>query len=146
MATIRRQRPGEGKRILDIWRDAVDATHAFLSTDDRAALDKMLAGFLPNAPLWVAVDTEDRPVAVMLVEDGHMEALFVAPLWHGRGIGTAMIRHALALHGSLTTDVNEQNRHATHFYERAGFHRIGRSPPDSQGRPYPLIHLRHGDR
>jgi putative acetyltransferase len=27
------------------------------------------------------------------------------------------------------------------FYERLGFKRIGRSPLDDAGRPYPLLHL-----
>jgi putative acetyltransferase len=39
--------------------------------------------------------------------------------------------------------VNEQNRSALAFYEHLGFERTGRSPVDGQGRPYPLIHLRH---
>jgi putative acetyltransferase len=37
--------------------------------------------------------------------------------------------------------VNEQNAQAVGFYEHLGFQRTGRSDKDSQGRPYPLIHL-----
>jgi len=49
----------------------------------------------------------------------------------------------LALHGQLSTDVNVQNSQAVGFYERMGFVEIERSEVDSQGRPYPLIHLRY---
>ena len=59
----------------------------------------------------------------------------------GTGIGAALVRHGLALHPRMTTDVNEQNGQAVGFYERMGFKRIGRSALDDQGRPYPLIHL-----
>jgi len=39
-------------------------------------------------------------------------------------------------------DVNEQNPDAIKFYLAAGFTIVGRSPLDSGGRPFPLLHLR----
>jgi putative acetyltransferase len=141
MTTIRLSRPDEGERIIQIWREAVHATHHFLSAEDRIAIDKEVCGFLPQARLWLFVDQNDRPLAFMLIDHGHMEALFVDPAFHGQGIGAALVRHALKLHPNLTTDVNEGNGQAAAFYERMGFSRTGRSPRDSQGRPYPLIHL-----
>lgn len=78
----------------------------------------------------------------MFLHDGHLEALFVAPDHHGKGIGKALIRNVLAAHPNLTVDVNEQNPKALGFYERLDFERIGRSAQDGQGRPYLLIHLR----
>lgn len=143
MISIRQSRAGDGARVLDIWRRAVDATHHFLSAGDRAELDAMLSGFLPGAPLWLAVDARDFPLGFMLLGDGTMEALFVDPDTHGKGIGRLLVKHALSLHPALTTDVNEQNGQAIGFYERLGFHPTGRSPLDGQGRPYPLIHLEH---
>lgn len=144
MTAIRRSRADEGERVIAIWRGAVDATHDFLLPADRAALDELICGFLPAAPLWVAVDGDDRPLAFMLIEEAHMEALFVDPACRGMGLGAALVRHGLSLHPRMTTDVNEQNPQAIGFYERMGFRRTGRSPLDGQGRPYPLIHLRHG--
>jgi putative acetyltransferase len=70
-----------------------------------------------------------------------MDTLFIDPAWRGKGVGRALVRHALTLHDSLTTDVNEQNIQAVGFYERLGFVPTGRSAIDGQGRPYPLIHL-----
>ncbi|WP_206244351.1 acetyltransferase [Novosphingobium terrae] len=138
---IRLSRPGEGHRIIEIWRNAVDATHDFLTPEDRLALDELVCGFLPEVTLWLAVDADDRPLAFMLIDDGHMEALFVDPAHHGQGIGAMLVRHGLTLHPGMTTDVNEQNDQAVGFYERMGFKRTGRSPLDGQGKPYPLIHL-----
>lgn len=145
MISIRYSRPDEGDRAIEIWRNAVDATHDFLTPEDRAAIDELVCGFLPNAPLWVAVDAQDRPLAFMLVDAGHMEALFVDPECRGTGLGAALVKHGLSLHPSMTTDVNEQNGQAVGFYERMGFRRTGRSPLDGQGRPYPLIHLAYGE-
>ncbi|WP_129526960.1 acetyltransferase [Achromobacter agilis] len=143
MIKIRPSLPGEGARAVEIWRAAVDATHDFLTPQDRLAIDEMVCGFLPQVPLWLAVDDKDYPMAFMLIDNGHMQALFVDPAGRGTGIGAALVRHGLALHPRMTTDVNEQNAQAIGFYEKMGFKRTGRSPLDDQGRPYPLIHLEY---
>lgn len=143
MSKIRPVRPGEAQRAIAIWRAAVDATHDFLTPQDRLGIEAEVCGYLPQAPLLLAVDMQDDPIAFMLLHGGHMEALFVDPAHRGTGVGAALVNHALALHPQMTTDVNEQNGQAVRFYERMGFERIGRSARDGEGRPYPLLHLRH---
>ena len=130
-------------QIMDIWRRAVDATHDFLAADDRDAIEAELVTFFPQISLLLAVDDSDTPLGFMFLHDGHMEALFIDPDQHGKGIGKALIQRALAEHPALTTDVNEQNHKALGFYEHLGFERTGRSSHDGQGRPFPLIHLRY---
>jgi putative acetyltransferase len=141
-----RIRPGTADdvpRALAIWRAAVDATHGFLSAADRVEIDRMVANeFLPHVPLIVAED-EGR-VAGFLVLDGDMiDALFVDPAVHGRGIGSALLAHALALHPQARVDASEAADNALPFYLARGFAVVGRSDTDGQGRPYPLVHLRH---
>lgn len=144
MITIRSSRSEEGNRAIEIWRAAVDATHDFLLPQDRLSLDTMMGEFLPKSPLLFAVNSMDYPLAFMLIDSGHMEALFVDPAYHGQGVGAALVRYGLARHPKMTTDVNEQNAQAAGFYEKMGFKRTGRSPRDGQGKPYPLIHLEYG--
>lgn len=144
MTSIRISRPDDGERAIEIWRHAIDATHHFLTPEDRQAIDAMVCDFLPKVPLWLAVDANDYPLAFMSIDNGHMEALFVDSEYLGMGIGAMLVRHGLALHPSMTTDVNEQNVQASGFYEKMGFQRTGRSALDGQGRPYPLIHLKYG--
>lgn len=141
-AKIRPSRQGDGERVVNIWRAAVDATHDFLTVEDRQAIDIEVQQFLPNCPLWLAVDRQDLAIGFMGLADAHLDALFIDPAFHGRGIGRQMVALALRFHPVITTDVNEQNPQAVAFYERLGFVRFGRSPIDDQGRPYPLIHLR----
>jgi putative acetyltransferase len=143
MTHIRISTPADIPRVLDIWRNAVDETHDFLTAADRLEIEAEVRAFLPTVPLWLAVDEHDRAEGFMFVHEGHMEALFIDAALRGRGVGRALVAHALHGHPGLTTDVNEQNRQAIGFYERMGFLRIGRSALDGQGRPYPLIHLRH---
>ena len=121
----------------------MDATHDFLSEQDRHDIEQELAVFLPDAPLWLAVDGQDKALGFMLLTDCHMDALFVDPEHRGAGVGRALVKHGLSLCPALSTDVNEQNVQAVGFYERMGFQRTGRSATDDQGRPYPLIHLRY---
>jgi putative acetyltransferase len=144
MIKLRPSRPEDGARVVEIWAAAVDATHDFLSPEDRAAIGREVEAFLPRAPLMLAVDDRDRPVGFMLIDNGHMEALFIDPKHRGAGIGAILIDYALAVHPLLTTDVNERNGQAVGFYEHMGFERTGWSATDGQGRPYPLIHLRFG--
>lgn len=139
-------RPGTSAdvpRALAIWRAAVDATHRFLTPEDRAEIDVMVAEqFLPAVPLWLAEDAQG--VHGFLVMDGTMiDALFVDPAMHGRGIGTALLDHALRLAPGATVEASEQADNALPFYLARGFEIIGRSETDPQGRPYPLVHLRH---
>jgi putative acetyltransferase len=140
---IRHSRSDEGDALVDIWRRAVDATHHFLSSQDRAEIEQQVRTFLPAAPLWVAANEQDKPVAFMLLSENHMDALFVDPDHRGTGVGKMLIQHALSLTSGLTTDVNEQNQQAVKFYEKMGFVQVGRSATDDHGRPYPLLHLQY---
>jgi putative acetyltransferase len=146
MIRIRQSTPADGARAVEIWRDAVDATHDFLTAEDRAAIEAEVQSFLPAAPLSLAVDAYDRPVGFMLLDGSSMEALFIDPAYRGTGVGRALVAHALEQHPTLTTEVNEQNGQAVGFYERLGFVPTGRSERDGQGRAYPLIHLRFAPR
>ena len=142
---IRPGTPADVPRALSIWRNAVDATHGFLTPEDRAGIDVMVAEqFLPHVALVLVEDAAEQ-VQGFLVMDGEMiDALFVDPAVHGLGFGTALLEHALTLAPQALVDASEQADNALPFYEARGFLRIGRSETDPQGRPYPLIHLRYG--
>lgn len=145
MIKIRMSRPSEAEDIIQIWKSSVDATHDFLTTHDRQEIEKEVVGFFSETPVWVATNDEDLPLGFMFLHDGHLEALFVDASARGLGVGKLLISHALALHPDLSVDVNEQNQQAVGFYQHMGFQVSGHSGQDSQGRPYPLLHLRKGN-
>jgi putative acetyltransferase len=139
---IRRGTPEDVTRALEIWRSAVDATHRFLTPEDRREIDVIVAEqFLPNAGLWLAIDDADRPMGFMTMHGSAIDALFVDAAAHGQGYGTLLVDHARSLHPNLTVDANEQAANAVAFYLSRGFRAVGRSEIDGEGRPYPLIHL-----
>lgn len=139
---VRKGTSEDTPRALEIWRDAVDATHGFLTAEDRIEIDALVAGWLPTVELWL-VDDGAHPVGFLVMDGEMIDALFVDPAVHGRGFGTALLRHALGLSPNATVDASEQADNALQFYEARGFVRTGRSETDPQGRPYPLIHLRY---
>ncbi len=139
--SIRRSRHEEGEELVAIWCRSVDATHDFLSAEYRAELEELVRSFLPEAPLWVAVNERDRLVGFMLLSGQHMDALFVDPDARGCGVGRMLVEHALSMAPELTTNVNEQNKQAVGFYKKMGFKVTGRSEVDDLGKPYPLLNL-----
>jgi putative acetyltransferase len=142
---IRPARADDAARLLEVWEAAVRATHHFLSEQDVAFYRGVVRdNYLPTADLHVAVEEPDRPVGFLGLYESDIEALFVDPDLHGRGVGRALLQHARALRPDLTVSVNEQNAQARGFYEAMGFRAVGRSETDPEGRPFPLIHMALG--
>lgn len=141
-ADIRLSKPDEVTAIHRVWRASVDATHDFVSAADIALYEHLLVTlYLPSKPLWLALAPDGAIQGFIGLSGPKIEALFIHPDWHRKGVGRRLIDHALALHPHLMVDVNTQNPGAVAFYEALGFLEVGRSPVDHAGKPYPLIHM-----
>jgi putative acetyltransferase len=141
---IRRANPTEGDVLVDIWLRSVRATHTFLSEEDIQSLLPATRDYLTSdePELWVLCSDSGAIMGFMGMSGSEIEALFLAPEFHGRGGGRRLVRHARELRGELTVNVNEQNGAARRFYGACGFVVEGRSELDDAGRPFPLLHLR----
>lgn len=134
--------PADTDRLVAVWRSAVEATHHFLTPADVDGFaDRLARDFFPAVELVVA-EVDGVVVGFSGTADNRLEMLFVDSAAHGRGVGTALLDHAVEHAGIDELDVNEQNPGAVGFYRRRGFEQVGRSPLDSDGRPFPLLHLR----
>lgn len=143
MNHIRLSTESDTAALHDIWRASVRATHDFLSDSDFRDIDVLVAEhYLPATRVWVALDEHDRARGFLGLTGAHVDALFIDPASRGQGVGRRLLKHAEALVGRLTVDVNEQNQQAVGFYRHMGFALAGRSPRDDAGRPYPLLHMR----
>jgi putative acetyltransferase len=142
--TIRRASWADGDGLVEIWLRFVRATHAFLSEDDIQSLLPATRDYLTSdgPELWVLCTDNGALMGFMGLSGSDIEALFLAPAFHGRGHGRRLVCHAQELRGDLTVDINEQNDAARRFYAACGFVMEGRSAVDDAGRPFPLLHMR----
>lgn len=128
--------------LYQVWRRSVDATHGFIASADLDYYgDLFRTVYVPNRPIWVQPGQDDVPLGLMGMTGPKIDALFVDATHLRRGIGSALLAHALSLHPQLLVDVNEANLPALAFYTGHGFRRIGHSPVDHCGKPYPLVHM-----
>ncbi|MCI9284801.1 MAG: GNAT family N-acetyltransferase [Muribaculaceae bacterium] len=140
MYRIRQCDTNDYPALVGIWERSVRASHDFLGEDDiceiRAAL---IPSYFPNVALYGFV--ENGVIAGFIGLSGNMiEMLFVDDHSRGKGVGSALINHAISL-GADSVDVNEQNPLALDFYKSKGFRSVGRDELDSAGRPFPILHL-----
>ena len=138
MIALRANEPSDVLALVQIWARAVDASHNFLTAGDRAAIEPLVVDYVRTAGLLVAT-IDDLPVGFMGITGQNIDSLFIDPSAQGKGIGRLLTEQ---VGRPATVDVNEQNEVATAFYRHLGFEKIGRSPTDGDGRPYPLLHLR----
>lgn len=130
------------EQVMRVWENAVRGSHDFLTEQGIVTLRNQVRDqWLPAVTLWGVLSSNDQLAGFMGCSDTAIEMLFVAPEWQGHGIGRTLIDHALAS-GHQTVDVNEQNPSALAFYQQMGFIVERRSSHDSQGQPFPILHMR----
>jgi putative acetyltransferase len=141
---VRPARHDDRPRMLELWERSVRATHHFLEEQDVEMLRPLVVEELATDTIdwWVLLADEFIFGFLGFAHDA-IEALFIDPGQHGQGGGRSLVEHAQSMAGgALNVDVNEQNGGALQFYEALGFSVIGRSPTDSAGRPFPIVHMR----
>lgn len=142
---VRAAKAGDAEALVDVWRRSVVAAYDFLAPGALPEIEGQVRRELATVPeLWLA-ESGGRFVGFIGCDGGHVGMLFVAPDWFRRGVGSLLLAHARRRHGPLWLEVNEDYPAGLAFYRARGFVVTGRSPVDSEGRPYPLLHLRQED-
>lgn len=135
--------PADVPRLVEVWEASVRATHHFLSDADIQFFKPAVRDELVGALELACVRDGDGLLAGFVgVADGKVEALFIHPGLRGRGVGRTLLLHAVRTLGATRVDVNEQNEQGVGFYRRMGFEVEARSPVDTLGKPFPLLHMR----
>jgi GNAT superfamily N-acetyltransferase len=130
---IRRPRRDELETLRSIERDAGRGFAAIgmaeIAADEPPSLVE-LESHRANGRAWVAVDSDDRPIAYLLssVVDGcaHIDQVSVAPAHARRGLGAALIEHLAAIarvegRPALTLTTFRDVPWNARYYQRLGF-------------------------
>jgi GNAT superfamily N-acetyltransferase len=126
MITLRRAVAADAPAVAEVFLTSFHATYDFpLAHTDDEVRGWVRDRLVPTMETWVAVDEalEGAPVvALMVVEPGHLEQLYVAPGRHGSGIGRQLVDVAKERSpGGLSLWTFQVNARARRFYERNGF-------------------------
>ncbi|PSR16081.1 GNAT family N-acetyltransferase [filamentous cyanobacterium CCP3] len=143
--SLRPYQPQDCEAVLDVWQRAATVAHSFLPAAHFAQERLAIATqYLPMAETWVYEHQGQIAGFVSLLNaeaSSEVGGLFVDPPWQGRGVGRALMDHAVALKGALMVTVFEQNALGRRFYGRYGFGETGRSRHDDTG--LPLVRMQY---
>lgn len=127
--------------LVSIWEKSVRASHFFLTEKDIADIRQQVAPALKMIPVLLVAIDDDNIVGFAGIFEDKLEMLFIDPVYFGQGMGYTLINYCFKQYNIQFVDVNEQNPQAFKFYQRQGFSVIKHSPLDSDGRPFPILHL-----
>ncbi len=127
--------------LLRVWEDSVRATHDFITEDDIESFKPMIMEQAFPAVELCCLRSNGVIQGFVGVYEQKIEMLFLRNDARGCGIGRQLLSHAIDTLGCNKVDVNEQNPLAVGFYQHCGFVIESRSPLDSQGKPFPILHM-----
>jgi ribosomal protein S18 acetylase RimI-like enzyme len=132
---IRPMTDGDLDTVVRVWHQSGQRAYPFIDLWQRFTLEEAGRVFrsviLPACTVWVA-ETEDGIVGYLAHTGSYLDRLYVSPEHQQRGIGGALLTHAMAQSpAGLELHTHQKNTPARAFYEKRGFVavRFGVSPP-----------------
>jgi len=120
---IRRASPAESASLAALWLRSRRASASIPPTvhTDQEVHQWFEEVVLPSCEVWVA-SSNGQPVGLMVLEQEWIDQLYVDPTETGRGIGSALLDHAMKLRPTgLKLWTFQSNLDARRFYEAHGF-------------------------
>lgn len=136
---IRAYRDEDFETVTRFWYEAMNVAMPGLEVRMGHTLEDARTYFknvvCAKNQLWV-YEMGGNPVGYLGIDGEFIDRLYVAPLYHRRGIGQALMDHARTLSpGHLWLYTHQANSMARAFYEKNGFvaEKFGVSPaPESE--------------
>ncbi|KKJ76864.1 hypothetical protein WH95_10565 [Kiloniella litopenaei] len=141
---IRKYEIADTAELIKIWFEANKVGHPFLSDEFVTQVAKDMPDiYLPNAETWVWI-IDQNPVGFISLLEDKIGALFLDPAFHGKGIGRALVDHAVKLKGALNVEVFEKNAVGRRFYDLYGFVEVDRYYHEPSGEVSLILALAKG--
>ncbi|SIN81784.1 GNAT family N-acetyltransferase [Salinivibrio sp. ES.052] len=119
--TLRRMRPADTERVLDIWLNASLQAHHFVDDEFwHQQREAMRSAYLPMADVWVA-ESHTTIYGFYALHDDTLAAIFVCPEDQGQGVGSLLLDHAKQQKSAINLTVYQKNKASYAFYLRHGF-------------------------
>jgi ribosomal protein S18 acetylase RimI-like enzyme len=132
---IRTPTESEIEAIVQLWNETKTDTYDFIPQERDRTLDEDRAFFhsmiQPRCALWIAVDAA-RILGFLGIRASYVDRLYVHPGAQRRGVGSALLRHAIALSpAGIELHTHVRNTKARAFYQKQGMVAVkfGVSPP-----------------
>lgn len=119
---IRRALAADAAAVADVWLRSFRSTYAFPPAHSNEEVRAWVRDHLvPGAESWVAVE-DAGVVGLLSLLPGWVDQLYVDPSAQGRGLGRALLVHAMRRQpDGLELWTFQANEHARRFYARNGF-------------------------
>ncbi len=123
---IRPCRESDTEELVRIWLEASLQAHPFIPAEYwKAHVPSMRELYLPASDVILVYEEEGAVGGFMAMVDDYVAALFIAPKFQRRGVGTRFLDIAKRMKRTLCLNVYARNRGAIRFYERCGFRIAG---------------------
>jgi GrpB-like predicted nucleotidyltransferase (UPF0157 family)/ribosomal protein S18 acetylase RimI-like enzyme len=108
-------------RIIDIWYEGSVKAHSFIDSAYWAnARTAMETDYIPKSKTWVMLLGE-RIIGFYSIFEDNLAAIFVDPIFQGKGYGRTLLKHAFEQRQKLRLHVYQKNESAVRFYQTNGF-------------------------
>lgn len=122
---IRPYDPADREALLAVWSESAAVAHPFWTPAKFEQERRDIAEqFLPVAETYVC-ERDGTVIGFISLLGNEVGGIFVAPQWHGQGIGSALMDRARDSREHLELDVFEANEVGRAFYARYGFDVVG---------------------
>jgi putative acetyltransferase len=122
---IRNYRETDLEEMVRIWYDASILAHSFIPSSfwalNKSAMKEEYLLLAEN----LVFEEEGKVAGFISLVGERVCALFVAPEMQGKGIGRALLEHAMLLKENLSLKVYRENENALRFYGKCGFVAVG---------------------
>lgn len=122
---IRKFEPADTISTAQVWYRSGKNEYTYLpmfqALDEDEALTVFKSLILQHCEIWV-YESQSEICGFLAMQDSYIDRLYVDPTQQRKGVGVALLKHAMQLSpDGLQLHTHQQNHRARKFYEKYGF-------------------------